>query len=180
MEEDYNFENNWPRKKSSVCFSSCQSRGHKVEANDCFKGAKREVAALHQEFKSQVYIASSSNVSMNTELTNQWENYVLGSFTFYRRILAWDSYQCHIGDSVIKSLNAKKVDMVIVPGGRTKYIQAPVVLWNKPFEEACTENDDWMGTVGIHNETAAGNLRAPPERKIVIHWILQSWTFLPT
>ena len=31
-----------------------------------------------------------------------------------------------------------------------------------------------MGTVGIHSETAAGNLRAPP-RKTVIHWILQSW-----
>ena len=80
---------------------------------------------------------------MNTELTNQWENYVMGSFTLNRRILTWDSYECHMGDSVIKSLNAKKVDIVIVPGGGgggrgcTKYIQAPDVLWNKPFKEAC-------------------------------------------
>ena len=117
---------------------------------------------------------------MNTELTNQWVNYVLGSFAFNRRILACDSYECHMEDSVIKSLNAKKVDTVIVPGGCTKYIKAPDVLWNKPFKEACTEKyNDWMGTVGIHSETAAGNLRAPP-RKTVIHWILQSWVDIST
>ena len=104
----------------------------------------------------------------------------LGSFTFNRRILAWDSYECHMEDSVIKSLNAKKVDTVIVPGRCTKYIQAPDVLWNKPFTEACTEKyDNWMGTVGIHSETAAGNLRAPP-RKTVIHWTLQSWADIST
>ena len=36
-----------------------------------------------------------------------------------------------------------------------------------------------MGTVGIHSETAAGNLRAPP-RKTVIHWILQLWADIST
>ena len=103
-----------------------------------------------------------------------------GTFAFNRRILAWDSYKCHMEDSVIKSLNAKKVDTVIVPGGCTKYIQGPDVLWNKPFKEVCTEKyDDWMGTVGIHSETAAGNLRAPP-RKTVIHCILQSWADIST
>ena len=163
-------------EKSRVSVSlAAKAGGTKLKPMIVFKGAKRKVAALHREFKSQAYIARSSNAWMNTELTNQWVNYVMGSFTLTRRILTWDSYECHIGDSVIKSLNAKKVDIVIVPGGGgcTKYIQAPDVLWNKPFKEACTENDDWMGTVGIHSETAAGNLRAPP-RKIVIHWILQS------
>ena len=83
-------------------------------------------------------------------------------------------------DSVIKSLHAKKVDTVIVSGACTKYIQAPDVLWNKPSKEACTEKyDDWMGTAGIHSETAAGNLRAPL-RKTVIHWILQSWADIST
>ena len=36
-----------------------------------------------------------------------------------------------------------------------------------------------MGTVGIHSETAAGNLRAP-QRKTVIHWTLQSWEDIST
>ena len=145
------------KSRVSVCLAA-KADGTKLQPMIVFKGAKREVAALHQEFKSQAYIASSSNPWMNTELTDQWVNYVLGSFPFNRLILAWDSYECHIEDSVIKSLNAKKVNTVIVPGGCTKYIQAPDVLWNKPFKEACTEKyADWMGTVGIHSETAAGN-----------------------
>ena len=46
--------------------------------------------------------------------------------------------------------------------GYTKYIQAPDVSWNKPFKASCTEKyDKWLGTVGIHEEIAAGNLKAP-------------------
>ena len=134
---------------------------------------------LHQEFKSQAYIAGSVNAWMTTELTNEWVNHILGSFAFGRRQLAWDSYECHMEDSVVQSLRSKKIDVVIVPGGCTRYIQAPDVLWNKPFKAACTEEyDNWMGEVSIHSETAAGNLKAPP-RRTVIQWILKSWAAIP-
>ena len=43
-----------------------------------FKGAKREVAALSQEFKHKAVVTTSDNAWMNTELN--------------RRLLAWDSY----------------------------------------------------------------------------------------
>ena len=45
-----------------------------------FKGAKREVAALSQEFKHKAVVATV------------WINSVLGAFSFNRRLLAWDSY----------------------------------------------------------------------------------------
>ena len=93
----------------SVCLAA-KADGTKLKPMIVFKGAKCEVAALHQEFKSQAYIASSTNAWMNTELTNQWVNYVLGSFSFNRRILIRDSYECHMEYNVMKSLNAKKVD----------------------------------------------------------------------
>ena len=41
--------------------------------------------------------------------------------------------------SVIKSLEKAKIDHVIIPGGCTKFIQAPDVSWNKPFNAFCTE-----------------------------------------
>ncbi|CAH3162370.1 unnamed protein product [Porites lobata] len=64
--------------------------------------------------------------------------------------------------------------------GCTKYIQAPDLCWNKPFKAACTEKyDEWLGSVGIHEETAAGNLKAPP-RKTILQWILDAWSQLPT
>ena len=40
--------------------------------------------------------------------------------------------------------------------------------WNKSFKAACTEKyDGWLSTVEIHEETAVGNLRAPPGRTIL-------------
>ena len=64
--------------------------------------------------------------------------------------------------------------------GCTKYIQAPDVSWNNSFKAVCSENyDEYLGTVGIHKETAAGNLRAPP-RRAILQWILDALAELPT
>ena len=41
-------------------------------------------------------------------------------------------------DSVKKDLKEMNVDSVIIPGGCTKYIQAPDVCWNKPFKVRMT------------------------------------------
>ena len=61
-------------------------------------------------------------------------------------------------DSITESLKSKKTDSVIVPGGCPKYIHAPDVSWNMPFTSSCTEKyDEWLGTVGINEETASGN-----------------------
>ena len=76
---------------------------------------------------------------MNTELTHTWKNEVLGTFSLHRRYLAWDLYECHIEDTVKSSLLAKKIDVSIVQGWCTKYIQAPDVSWNKPFKALSTE-----------------------------------------
>ena len=112
---------------------------------------------------------------MNSELTNQWIEKVLGSFSFSRRLLAWDTYVCHIQESTTNSLKQKQIDVVLVPGGCTRYIQAPDVSWNKPFKQLCTEfYDEWLSTVGIHQETDCGDLKAPPRREVV-QWIIKSW-----
>ena len=99
---------------------------------------------------------------MDSELTTVWVDSVVEALAFKQRLLAWDSYECHIEDSITNSLKSKKIDHVIVPGGCTKYIQALDVSWNKPFKASCTEKyNEWLGTVGIHEETVAGNLKVP-------------------
>jgi len=38
-----------------------------------------------------------------------------------------------------------KIDPLIIPGGCTKYIQVPDMVWNKPFKANVTEKyDEWM------------------------------------
>ena len=48
-------------------------------------------------------------------------------------------------DSVKEAVKTSNSDLVIVPGGCMKYIQAPDVYWNKPFKEFIgTKYDHWM------------------------------------
>ena len=52
--------------------------------------------------------------------------------------------------------------------------------WNKPFKASCTEKyGEWLGIIGIYEETAAGNLKALPRRTILL-WIIDAWAELPT
>ena len=67
-----------------------------------------------------------------------------------------------------------KVDSALIPGGCTKYIQAPDVYWNKPFKGFITESyDEWLAN-GAHQFTEAGNMK-PAARRLVVTWILDAW-----
>ena len=49
---------------------------------------------------------------MNEGLTFIWADNVLGKFSFSRRLLAWDSFSCHIMDSVKDKVKENYTDMV--------------------------------------------------------------------
>ena len=149
--------------------------GTKLKPFIVFKGGKRDVEKMKKEYGNRCIIASSTNGWMDTDLTVSWTNTVLGQFNFKRRLLAWDTYECHLMPVVGASLKAKKIDTVLIPGGCTKYIQAPDVSWNKPFKAYCTEKyDEWLETVGIHQITDCRNMKPPP-RSTIVNWILESW-----
>ena len=137
----------------SVCLSA-RADGSKMKPFIVFKGAKREVNEMAKEFKSKCIIASSSNGWMNNDLTHNYIDAVLGAFSFRRRLFAWDTYECHLAPSVVQSLHSKHIDVAVVPGGCTKYIQAPDVSWNKPFKASCAaQYDEWLASEGINQET---------------------------
>ena len=117
----------------SVCLTG-KCDGTKCKPFIVFAGAKRESKFLHEEFKRRCSLASSANGWMNEELTLRWCDEVLGSFSFRKRLLTWDSYEAHMTDKVKRKLVIAKVESVIVPGGCTKYIQTPDLVWNKPFK----------------------------------------------
>ena len=157
----------------SVCLAA-RADGSKLKPMIVFKGAVRETKKLNDEFKGKCVIASSVNAWMNEPLTIEWIDNVLGKFSFARRFLTWDSFACHITDSVKKNLTRNNVDVVIIPGGCTKYIQPPDVSWNKPFKQHITEKyDEWMAS-GTQEYTVQGNVKAPQRRTIVL-WILEAW-----
>ena len=167
----------YEKTRVSVCLTA-RADETKLKPFIVFKEAKLEVAILNQEFRGKCILASSENKWMNTSLTLEWVQKVLGSFSFNQRLLAWDSYECHMEQTVSKSqknLKAKKIESLIIPGGCTKYLQAPDVSWNKPFKaKVAEEYDEWLSTVGINRVTEAGNLKSP-ERRAIVQWILKAW-----
>lgn len=162
----------------TVCLAA-KADGTKLKPFIVFRGAKRESKALDEEYKHKCVVNTSSNAWMNEELTLTWVQKVLGAFSFSRRMLAWDSFECHMTQSVKEELWKKGVDQVIVPGGCTKFVQAPDVCWNKPFKALVTEQyDEWMAS-GVQEYTESGNMR-PPSRKMIVEWVLNAWSHLST
>ena len=82
-----------------MCLTA-KANGVKMKPMIVFKGGKREVTRLREEFKQQAVIATSENGWMDSTLMHEWVESVLGKFSFGRRLLEWDSYQCHIANDL--------------------------------------------------------------------------------
>ena len=99
---------------------------------------------------------------MNSVLSERWVNEIFGRRSFQKRLLAWVSYEAHLTNDMQRFLVQSGCEQVIVAGGCTNYIQAPDLLWNKPFKAKIVEYyDEWIENV-IHEYTAAGNLKHVP------------------
>lgn len=130
----------------TVCLSARADRT-KLKPFIVFRAAKRETNKLNEDFRHKCVVTTSSNAWMNEELTLNWVKSVLGAFSFNRHLLAWDSYEFHMIQSVKEALHQIIVDQVIVPGGCTKYVQAPDVSWKNPFKALVSEKyDEWMAS----------------------------------
>jgi len=162
----------------SVCLTA-KADGSKLKPFIVFGGAKRECKELNTEFKNKCVVVSSKNAWMNEELTLHYVQTVLGKFSFNRRLLAWDSFECHMMDSVKQELSKGRIENVIIPGGCTKYIQAPDVSWNKPFKSRMIDlYNEWM-VEGVQQFTKGGNQK-PPSRRKLVQWVLDAWNGLST
>ena len=114
---------------------AAKADGTKLKPYIVFKGAIREVKAMQQQVTRAV-IATSVNGWMNDTLTTHWLLNVVGKFSFTPRILVWDSYRCHISDTKAEMKTGYNITTAVIPGGCTKYVQAPDVMWNQPFKQS--------------------------------------------
>ena len=83
----------------------------------------------------------------------------------------WDSYRCHISAATKAELSlGYYIAAAVIPGGCTKYIQAPDVMWNQPFKQSLHDAYDlWMAGDADKECTAGVNLRASA------HHLLMDW-----
>ena len=72
-----------------------------------------------------------------------------------------------------------KTESVIIPGGCTKYIKAPDVVWNNPFKGKIRDfYDDWLANAN-HKFTVVGNMK-PVLHRMIIELLLKVWEDLST
>ena len=105
----------YEKVKVSVCLTA-KADGTRLKPSIIFGGAMRECKSLNEEFKSKCVVMSPPNAWMNEELMLPYIRSVVGRFSFIRRLLSWDSFDCHTTGSVREVLKDFSVDTVIVPG----------------------------------------------------------------
>lgn len=151
--------------------------GTKLKPYVVFKGGVRKVKELQQKKGlSGNVVTTSVNGWMNEELTKDYLQRVIGKLSFKRRILVWDAYRCHLSEATRGELRKGcNITTAVIPGGCTKFIQAPDVCWNKPFKARLHElYDSWMAGDDDKEFTTGGNLKGP-SFELVLAWVKDAW-----
>lgn len=151
------------KARVSVCLAA-KTSGTKLKLMVVFRDAKQEAKNSNSEQLSQL-----ANAWMDTGLTKVWIDSVLGSFSFNFRLLARDSFECDIEDSITHALQSKKIDRIIVPGWCTKYIQALDICWN--IIQGCWHWKVWW-MVGYCGNSRRNSCESTPEKN---HFAVYSW-----
>ncbi|KAL3086734.1 hypothetical protein niasHT_039400 [Heterodera trifolii] len=139
---------------------------------------KRPVPNIIDRFKKTLVLSWCGGTWMDNDLTTEYLEKIFGNFHFGARLLVWDSFRCHISEDTKKTLRRLALHSAVIPGGTTKYIQAPDVCWNAPFKEAIRKlYNDWMAH-GEKATTSGGNLKAP-QMEAYLEWIANAWDSLP-
>lgn len=153
---------------------SAKASGVKLKPFVVFKGKGTRLLKTLKSIPG-IVVKFSQNGWMNDSLTIEYLHTIIGSMAFSKRLLVWDAYRCHTSKAVGAEIKKMKLHTAVIPGGCTKYIQAPDVVWNAMFKSHLRRYyDDWLATPSRHEYTKSGNLR-PPCRSLLCEWVKSSW-----
>ena len=108
---------------------SAHTDGTKLKPYVVFKG---KGTRLMKDLNKIQGIAGRFSVNgwMNDKLTIDYLDSIIGSLSFSKRLMVWDAYRCHTSQEVRSKTTQMRLHTAIIPGGCTKFIQAPDVVWN--------------------------------------------------
>ena len=149
---------------------TARSDGTKLKPYVVFKGKGTRLIKDLQRIPG-VAVRFSSNGWMNDGLALDYLNSIIGPLSFRKRLLVWDAYRCHTSQAVRAGCSKLNLHTAIVPGGCTKFIQAPDVVWNACFKSNMRRcYDSWLSEPSLHEFTRGGNMKAP-SRSLVCEWV---------
>ena len=101
---------------------TARADGLKMKPFIVFKGKGTRLIKELQKIPG-VVIHFSSNGCMNDALTITYLRSIIGTFSFGKRLLVWDAYQCHTSEAVRAETKKLRLHTAVVPGGCTKCTQ---------------------------------------------------------
>uniref|UniRef100_A0A914GZL8 DDE-1 domain-containing protein n=1 Tax=Globodera rostochiensis TaxID=31243 RepID=A0A914GZL8_GLORO len=162
------------KMRVTVCLTA-RNDGRKL-APYVLVNRKRPLPKIVEQFRGKLSINFAGSTWMNDGTTEDYLHKIIGLKLFGgKRLLVWDAFGSHKSAGTTKVLKELGVEAAYIPGGCTKFIQAPDVCWNKPFKERIRHYYSLWITNGDRQEyTAAGNPKAPA-LEVVLDWVDRSW-----
>ena len=153
---------------------TARADGVKLKPYVVFKGKGTCLIKNLQSIQG-IVVRFSANGWMNDSLTTDYLRTIIGQLSFNKRLLIWDAYRCHTSEATRAEATHLRLNTAIIPGGCTKFIQAPDVVWNACFKSNMRRQyDTWIAEPDCHEFTCGGNMKAP-SRSLVCEWVKASW-----
>ena len=90
------------------------------------------------------------------------------------KCLVWDSCRAHIARKVKDHCRNRNIEMIVIPGGLTPYLQAGDIGIYREFKDKLSDLiDRWKNSDGVQY-TRGGNPK-PPADEIVQTWVRDGW-----
>ena len=165
-------------KKHFTVVLTARANGVKMKPFVVFKGKGTRLAKELEQIPG-IVVRFSSNGWMKDTLAIDYLHSIVGTFSFNKRLLVWDTYCCHTSTAVRAERARLRLHTAIVPGGCTKFIQAADVMWNACFKSKLRSlYDAWLADPAGHEYTRGGNLKHP-SRTLLCQCGKSSWEAVP-
>jgi hypothetical protein len=90
------------------------------------------------------------------------------------KCIAWDSCRVHIARNVKEHYQNRNMELIVIPGGLTLYLQAgDIEIFCKLKDKIESNIDEWKCSDSVEY-TKGGNPK-PPADAVVRSWVLDSW-----
>ena len=122
------------------------------------------------------YTFSQPKGWVDADLLCQWIGLTLPKVARGRNrgLLIWDACRAHVSAKVKAYCASINIDMAVIPGGMTAYLQAGDISYYKSFKDILNAHiDEWKGGDPVEY-TQRGHPR-PPKKEVVNQWVRDSW-----
>lgn len=124
------------------------------------------------------YVACQPRAWVNQELLIKWLDLAFPQLWTGSRHIVWDSMRAHIGKLVKAHCAKRNINMCVIPGGMTPYLQARDIGIYKSFKDNMWPLiDSWKPSNQV--EYTRGSKLKPPSVAVVTDWIRRAWRAVP-